>query len=637
MINLPALPGFSSFCGVFQALSIVFPFLCVLSFSRRAPVRGLTWCFVAGFALYEVILFLLGTILGNLGFLAPEYYRAMYSSICLVLAIISVRGLPSLISAVKTLRYRPSWVDLILLGCAWNTLRLIDVSFVNDWSAGTSSFDSLNYHIPRALNWSWQGSFAPTATNIWQQLGHPYGGAATLLPMTFLGCGWLGGAYTTIIFSIGAALSIFMICRSLGFCSRAGWVAAMLFLSCPVVGWRLVDTSTDIAACFPVLAAIALVRSPLSIRGAVFTFPLLVGVGFAIKQYVLFPAIPAALALFAPRIREIFTTRQLVLSALSGTLSALLFAFLSFFPIYQAFGNLSGDGVAMSLSNIGAGWKSVWDSLRLVVLEWTFEPLQFLPPPARSGVFEGFGVGEIFTYFGFEGYNRLLSAPDKERCRAGLLTLLFLPWLIASFDGWKNRIMATVGFLVIFFAQFAPLSINHVGARFAIIPVGAFCVLFGARASKSPFVTSILLLFVSFQTLRYIPGTGFLDGGRVRFNPEHQYNRELISITQGDPIILVGRSLSQDAKIAGVLGEVKFEYFRCPSDSNWETAFLEAKKRSKWIVFAIPEPVLIPGAQFRTALGPPCSRVTLSDFKSSLERAGWKYHAVIADYEIWRQ
>jgi hypothetical protein len=426
-----------------------------------------------------------------------------------------------------------------------------------------------------------------------------------------------------------------MICRSLGFGSRAGWVAAMLFLFCPLVGWRMVDTSTDIAACFPVLAAIALVRSPLSLRGAVFTFPLLVGVGFAIKQYVLFPAIPAALALFAPRIREICTNRQLVVSALCGTLSALLFSFLSFFPIYQAFGNLSGDGVAMSLSNIGAGWKSVWDSLRLVVLEWIFEPLQFLPPPARSGVFEGFGIGEIFNYFGFEGHHRPLSPPDKERSRAGLLTLLFLPWLIASFDGWKSRMIATFGFLVIFFAQFAPLSINHVGARFAIIPVSAFCVLFGARASKSLFVTSLLLLFVSFQTLRYIPGSGLLGGGSINFNPQQQYNRELVAITQGNPIILVGRSLSQDAKVAGLLGGVKFEYFRCPSDNNWEAAFIEAKKRSKWILFPTPEPVLIPGAQFRTVLGPPCSRVTLSDFRSALERAGWKYHAAIWDCEIW--
>jgi hypothetical protein len=117
----------------------------------------------------------------------------LFSLVAIILGVISIRNVPALISSLKAIRYRPAWVDLLLIACVWNSIKLIDVSLVNDWSTGTASFDGLNYHIPRALVWSWQGSFEPTGTNIWQQLGHPYGGAATILPITFLGCGWLGG------------------------------------------------------------------------------------------------------------------------------------------------------------------------------------------------------------------------------------------------------------------------------------------------------------------------------------------------------------------------------------------------------------------------------------------------------------
>ena len=635
-MNTPLmLSSISSACLPFQVLSTILPFLCVLSFSRKAPTKGLVWCFVAGFTLYEIITFLLGTILGNVGLLTPIYYRAFFSAICVVLGIISIVSLPSLFSTVKSFRYRPSWIDPLLLACAWNMLAMIDSSLVLDWSTGTGSFDSLHYHIPRTLVWSWQGSFAPTASNIWQQVAHPYGGATTILPIALLGCGYLGGSFPTMIFSIGAALAVFMICRSFGFSPRASAMSAMLLLSCPIIGWRMADTSTDIAACFPVLAAVALIRSPLSLRHSLFLFPLMVGLGTSIKQYAVFPAVPIGLAIFLPHIKEILTTRKLLVAVFGGCISAGILAFLSYFPIYKAFGNILGDAMLPNLSTFDLGWLAAWDSVRLMAIEWTFDPLRFLPDPTRQGIFEGFNLAQMFDYAGFKDFNGPLHPPHRETCRAGMLSLLLLPWLISAFDGWKRRVAATLAFLVIFVSQAAPIYINPAGARFAIIPVATFCALFAARANRSPLSVALLLFFISYESLRYIPGRGYMKGGRPAYYAHHEQYADLHSITGDDTILLLGRSLSQDALISGLLGQTKFKYFKCPLNNNWEAYFVEAKNQSKWILFGNQDGPFTPGPDFRTSLGPPCPQITLIDFQSALERAGWKFHSTHKTYDLW--
>lgn len=635
MNTQPMPPNVSSVCVFFQFLSIALPFLCVLSFVRRSPSRGLIWCVVAGLSLYEFITFLLGTVLGNLGFLEPIYYRGIFSGICLILAILSLLSVPALSSTLKSLRYRPSWIDPLLLACAWNILHMVDSSFVLDWSTGASSFDSLHYHIPRALVWSWQGSFAPTATNIWQQLGQPYGGAATMLPITFLGCGYLGGSYSSLVFSIGAMFAVFMICRSFGFASRASAISAMFLFSCPIVGWRLAETSTDIAASFPVLAAVALIRSALSLHRSLFLFPIMVGLGTSIKQYVLFPAIPIALMIFLPYTKEILTTRKLLVMALAGAIGAGIFAFLSYFPIYQALGNIFEDPIAQSLTTFGRGWGAAWDSIRLATVEWAFDPLRFLPTPAREGIFNGFNFPQMFEYLGFKDLKTPFYPPHKESCRAGMISLVMLPWLIAAFDGWRLRAAATAAFLVIFAAQIAPLNVNPAGARFAIIPVAAFCVLFGARASRSPVLTTLLLLFVTRVSLEYIPGRGYLQGARPTYYAPHEPYATLHDTTRGDTILLLGRALSQDALISGRLGQTKFKYFKCPLDNNWDAYFAQAKTQSRWILLGNQDASFIPGPDFRSSMGPACPAITLIEFRSALERAGWKLHSTHNTYDLW--
>lgn len=635
-VDIPLyLASISDTCRSFQLLAILLPIVCVGAFLSKAASRGFAWCCVAGIALYEILLFLLGTISGNLGLIAPEHYRWSFSFAFIVLALLTIKNIPLLFSTLVKIRYRPSWIDPILLGCVWYAALLIDGSLVHDWSTGTYSFDGLNYHIPRALVWAWQGSFAPTATNIWQQVGHPYGGAATLLPITFLGCGWLGGGYTSLIFSIGAVVSLFMITRSFGYTSRPSLICALFFLSCPVLGWRLADTSTDVAATFPILAAVALVRSPLNLRRSLFIFPILVALGTAIKQYVLFPAIPLSLVLFLPHAKSIVTSRRYLATAMSAIVVGFFLAFLSFYPIYGVFGNLTGDGIVLTLSNFSAGWVGVWRSISLVLLEWTFESLRFLPSGVRQAVFDDFSLSTLFDYFGFEGYNGLLAPPDREHCRAGLLSLVLLPWMIAAIPGSKKKILALLGLATIFFAQCAPLAVNHVGARFAILPVAMFCLLFSARALRSPFVTSLLLLFVLYQASRYVPTEGVLRGRVPQYNPQNEWNRDIYSLVRDDKVLLLGRSLSVDAKVSGLLGQIRFEYFKCPNNQDWQSYFQEIKQDSKWIVIASGDYSITPGPSFRTVLGPPCKTVALPKLRQDLRDAGWTYRITTAEVELW--
>jgi hypothetical protein len=361
----------------------------------------------------------------------------------------------------------------------------------------------------------------------------------------------------------------------------------------------------------------------------------LVGFGTSIKQYVVFPAIPLALAFFVPHIKEILTSRKQILAGLAGVAAGGIFAFLSLFPIYRVFGNILGDALPVNLSNIRAGWKEIRDSLALVIIEWTLDPLRFLPVKTREGIFEGYNFAGLFEYLGFSGFTGPLRNPDKEGCRAGLLSLLLLPWLVSAFDGWKQKLFATIAFAAIFVSQFSMLSINSVGARFAIIPLAAFCALFAARATKSPVTTCLILLLASYQSVRYVPGIGYLQGGRPRFNPYHEQNRYLYQDVKDDPILLVGRPLSQDAKISGLLGQIRFTYLRCAPENDWKTYLSDAKSSSKWILFGTAEQAFIVGPMFRTTMGPPCPAITLAEFRNVLQASGWAFHKSFESLELW--
>lgn len=366
-----------------------------------------------------------------------------------------------------------------------------------------------------------------------------------------------------------------------------------------------------------------------------FLYPALVGLGVSVKQYVLFPAIPVALVIFAPQIKRIICDLKSILSGTLGVLVSFVFMGLSFLPIKAALGDFTGNGNALTLSNFQLGWGAAWQSLLLVIVEWSLEFVRGFSQPTRVYLYNDLGLGKVFAFFGFEHYRGILDTMHKEQMRGGFLSLLLLPWLIYAVPK-GHRLKAFLFFAAVFVAQFGPLSANGVGARFAIIPVAFFCVLFGVRAQKSMGLTALLLLLLSFPMVRFSTPGGYIEIKWPKYIESNEVNRDLFAIVGSDKVSLLGRSLSQDAAVAGRLGQVRFEYFTCPTEGNWARYFEVLKQSSKWVLWAPPSTPFIPGPNFPTTLGPQCERITSDEFKTALQQAGWSLKGIVVrDYELW--
>src|SRR5258708_7092544 len=228
-------------------LHCALPLLSILALGRLAPRRGFVWMAVAGLALYESALLFFGLLLGCLGGLRAPWPLGFWTLAAIVLAVFAARGAApagrAARSALAGVRPRP--VDALVGVAALLIVYLIGLQIGRDWTAGTVNFDSLAYHIPRALLWSWHGDFRPWPAPEWQQLGLPIGGDVLLLPGVFLGLGWLGGSWTTAWLSFGAAAAVFAACPGLRARPRAPLVAAPALLSLPAGRLRAAPPDTD--------------------------------------------------------------------------------------------------------------------------------------------------------------------------------------------------------------------------------------------------------------------------------------------------------------------------------------------------------------------------------------------------------
>lgn len=620
----------SDTCGFYALLLQLMPFLCVLAFSRAATSRGLLWITVSGITLYHVTNLTLALVLGSLGVLTPLVYRGAILALMVGFLLSGLGGARILLSEVRRIRYSPQWVDLIiavaLLVAAWN----IYVEYRFGWARGPVYFDAAHYHIPRALLWSWHGTIDPFDTSEWVQIGLPVGGSASLLPTVFVGCGWLGGNFSTLVLALGGACAIALIGRGFGLPGRALLLAALAFLSFPVVGLRLSDVSTDLASTYLVLAAIALARTT-SLRTSLLLYPLLVGAAIACKQYAGFVAVPAALALFLPRGREIARDPRSLYAGMLGTVVGMSLLALSLRPTVVAFNDIMGGRGGREQSTLEGGWDAVKMSLSYYTLITVSDVVNTLPDSSQAAIFSKRQLANIFEYLGL--YPGLIAGEfHQERSVTGVLSVLFLPWLLFGVRA-KRRLLALSALVVIFAVNFAPLNPNPVGARFFILPLAAFALLWGARAASRPLVVSLLVTGALVYDCNYLERRG---RDRV-YDPQAESNRELSPIVRSEPILLMAADMSQDSFTSGRLGQVRFEYASCPRDGNWSSAFRSYRQNYKWFLFSLKDEQVIPGAAFESAFGPPCKKTTLENLRQALRDAGWSLHQRIdsMNSELW--
>ena len=621
-------------------LHLVLPFLYVLAFGRCAPTRGLAWCVVVGLAAYETTLLCTALVLGHLEILFPPYYSTVLFAAAAITGLCAIWSLPSTLRAITSVRFKPKFVDLLIAISVFLFFGVTYISFLFDWTEGPNFFDSLAYHIPRVLMYSWHGNFHPWPTAVWHQIGNIVGGSSTMLPITLMGRGWLGGAWVGLVLTWGASAAVYVLARTFNLSVRASLIAALCFASCPIVGLRMSDLTTDMGASFPVLAGLVLFRTLSSLGRGIFYFVALCGVGFACKQYVIFPTLLFALVLFLPRTKEILFSAKNLIHLGAGVLTAGVISLLSFWPLYEAFGTLSGGNEAMQHSSFVYGWRAAGCVTKTIFVNWFFEPLgithllervHVLPLGWTENFFKASGLGVAYT--SVCGHDAWPPVYTPFNVRSGILALAFFPWLIFSVRKGR-RLLVTVLFLALAILQIAVFSINFWSARFTVLLMAAYALLWGARAQKNPAIVSLLVTGALFADYQYL---SVFREGLTGYSIQREHMRGAAQLMRpGEKMMILSVSLTNDAHWAGRLGQYQFEYVVCPPDGDWVKLFNDIKTKSRWFLLPGNGEEFKPGPSYESRLGKICPNEKVAALREALTKAGWRYRLEMPGlYELW--
>jgi len=621
-------------------LHLALPILSVLSFGRSAPHRGLAWCMVAGIALYQVILLSVLLTLGHLEILFPPYYRAALATAASVMLVAAIISVPAWLRAIAAIRYRPKLVDVVLAVTIAVFLRMTWWEIRFDWTDGPFTFDSLAYHIPRVAMWSWHGNFHPYQTAVWHQIGYVVGGSGTVLPLTLMGRGWLGGAWTGLVMAWASMAAVFVIARTFNLSGRSALMGALALGACPVVGMRMSDITTDICAAFPVLAGVVLFLTLTRLRNGIFCFIVLSGVGVASKQYVAFPVFVLSLVLFLPRAKEILSRRENVLSLLAGTAVAGVTCLLSFYPIYEAFGTITGGEEARVLVSWNYGWQEVRHVTLKMLVNWLLEPLSvfhllaylsYVPAELSQRLSDSLGVPWVYSLL--DNHETWYPIFTPFNTRSGLLPLLLFPWLIMAVPRGR-RLMVTGLFILLYISQTSIVVTNYFAARFVVILLAAFALLWAARAERNPFVVSLFVFLGIYAEYRYV----------AVYHKEYipySLQREFLGaadpyIKQGEFFWLISTALANDGRWTGKLGQYRFKYTICPKDGDWVSHFKKLGGESRWLILQGNGEQFKPGPTWDSLLTHECKPEKISTLRTWLKEAGWHHKIALPDlYELW--
>lgn len=621
-------------------LHLVLPFLYVLAFGRCAPSRGFAWCVVAGLAAYETTLLCTALVLGHLEILFPPYYSGVLFTAGGIAALFAIAALPAIVRAIASIRYRPKLVDPLIAGGLYLFGHITYWAIRFDWTEGPAFFDSLAYHIPRTLMWSWHGNFHPWATAVWHQIGNVVGGSATMLPLALMGRGWLGGAWVGLVLTWGAAAAVYVLAQSFNLNKRASLLAALCFVACPIVGLRMSDLTTDMGASFPVLAGVVLFRTITPLGRAIFYFISSCGVGFACKQYAIFPTLLFATVMFLPRAKAILFDVKVLLHLIAGVVVAGLISFLSFWPLYEAFGTFSGGNEAMQHSTFAYGWRAALCVTKTISVNWLLEPLglahlferlALLPSQWTEQFFKTQGMGVLYTsWCGHDAWPPVFS---PFNVRSGALALVFFPWLILAVKrGYRSLVVLL--FIALALLQISVFSINYWSARFMVVCMAAYALLWGARAQKNPLLVGLLAVAALFADYRY---ARTVQPGYAGYSPSREHMREAAQFMKpGEKMLLLSVSLTNDAYWAGRLGEYRFEYVVCPPDGDWTALFNKMKSESRWFLIPGNGDVFKPGPSYESRLSKVCPNERMADLREAMTRAGWRFKLQLPGLnELW--
>jgi hypothetical protein len=627
----------SDTCQSIAIFLLCFPLLLILNFSRQIKSKGWLWCSVAAISLYHVILFLVPLALGHLEILHPPTYRVVLFSLGGLLVIRGVFCLKPLLQAVLALRYRPRFVDLLILAGGYILFVNSSHQLIADYSIGPTEFDANNYHIPRAMIWSLHGNFAPWGSATWQQIGLSPGGTAALVPPVFMGCGFLGVGLTGTIISLGAGLGVALASTALGLSVRAATLGMLAFLSFPTIGFRFSAVNSDIAGAFPVIAGTALFLSTCDRAKAFFALISLCSLGVACKSYVASCAAPIVMLFMALNWRHIISSARLARAIALATATGAFFVLLSYLPVYRAFGDFHGGPFGADMSVFPHGYSAIVKALTYGFVHWLSEPISLLPTELQASWFTRLRFDVLYRWGDIIANQDFIPHFNRNESRSGVLPLVALPWLIFGVPR-KYRLAAFLGFIALVSCQVASIRLNLTG-RFVDVPLAAFALLWAARAQRHTLLVSICVLTAFFVNHRKLEAKGWIPRfSSIHYEVGRGECHELRTTVRDDIVLVMTRPLAVDSYIAGRDGRIKFDYVWCPPDGDWVKHLADLKQRYRWIMFSTHVSEWFPGPNYEVNIKYDCTRkpMTTNDLRSLLTAAGWRFAQKLEClHELW--
>jgi hypothetical protein len=627
-------------------LYIALPIVCILAVSGTG--RGaLADKIVRGLALYETLLLASGLLLGFLGILRPVPYAAVHVLLLGALSAWAWRrraASPSLEVWRNVRRWIPTRRGGVAAALAAGVILLVGIQLAADAVLGTRQWDALGYHLPRSMIWAQQGSVSLFPTPSWHQLGIPIGANLVLGSKIFLGLGWAGGAYVTALLTVGAIASVFLAALDLGLGRWRAVLAAILFASFPAIGERVSSVSSDMAATFPVLAGYLFwTRARDSTKGLA-AFLLLAGVGVACKSTVA-PFVVVLGAAAGYRTWKSGRRWRLSWTVVSSAAIALGVTAGSFWPVYEAFGDLLGGptGHAHAVHDGGTFIRSVLVN----AVNWALEPLGYVPHAFRSWMpdlvrraYSPLGVRFEADQFPF-GVVDWAPWPSPDSGRTGALSIIAFAGIIPFLPRQARRVGLPL-FALAFIALSGMLYYQPYSGRFTITLLAGYALLWAsaaifARPPRRRWLAAITAcnLAAALAVTSYVTWRDFRlssEGGTFDLLDE----RERIAIAEsldGEPLWVLSAG-SLDALVPGPEVAFQFRYFVCPRDGDGTSAMARAAADAPGVALVHAGSGLLAAAP-ASPHEPSCPPIALEDARVALKQAGLTRFLARPGIDVW--
>ena len=322
---------------------------------------------------------------------------------------------------------------------------------------------------------------------------------------------------------------------------------------------------------------------------------------------------------------------------LAGVATGTLIIFVSYLPVYRAFGDFHGGTFGAEMSVFPHGLSAITKALTYGFLHWLSEPISLLPPDQQEAWFSKLKFDSLYRLGDIAASKEYIPHFNRNESRSGVLPLVALPWLIFGVPR-KYRLATLLGFLILLACQVGSIRLNLTG-RFVNIPLAAFALLWAARAQRYTFLVAICVLtafFVNHEKLE--AKEWFPKFSTIRYEVGRGECHELRTTLRDEIVLVFTRPLAVDSYIAGRDGKIKFDYVWCPPDGDWIKHLSEMKQRSRWIMFSTHASEWSPGPNYSVNIKYDCGRkpLTTNDIRSLLTAAGWQFSQKLEClHELW--